>query len=284
MSKNGRKICIDTRVDAYEGFLSTDWANMITEKAASSPMLTEIVFDLLLDWRSCCYTAAMPAIFAQSIQTYANSYTNDPSNDRSVLAYSDTILKLMSRQVPELAENSDLRARLASALVNTSADVRDAKDAVKINFELEAAWGDYLGMAPFQMLIWSTQRLTYVAIFNAYDSFLQRCVKHASGRESLRTTDRDFKKVLRECFDDDLATKCWTSSDFNIVRLVRHALSHAGGRETDALSKQKHGIVVQDGVLQIWPEHNKSLLEVLKKSVDAAVEQALSMTDFVPAK
>lgn len=281
MSKNGRKIYIDNRVDAYEGFLSTEWANKITEKAKPSPALAEIVLDLLLDWRTCCYTAAMPTVFAQSIQTYANSYTNAPSNDRSVMAYSDTILKLVSRKVPELVEDSSLRTRLASALVNTAAEVRDAKDAVKINFDLEEVWNNYLGMAPFQMLVWSTQRVAYVALFNAYDSFLQRCVKRVSSRENLRTTDRDFRKVLRECLGDKAATACWTSSDFNTVRLVRHALSHAGGRETDKLSKQEHGIVVQDGVLQIWPEHNKSLLEVLKKAVGAMVAATVSMPEFM---
>jgi sugar phosphate isomerase/epimerase len=49
----------------------------------------------------------------------------------------------------------------------------------------------------------------------------------------------------------------------NAARLVRNALAHHGGKETDQLKKVSHGVDILDGVLQVmpadWPQHIKKL-------------------------
>lgn len=66
----------------------------------------------------------------------------------------------------------------------------------------------------------------------------------------------------------------------NIAKLVRHALSHAGGRETADLKKQKHGITLIKGVLQIVPHDNHNLLRRLRAGVERLVAVAASMPRF----
>jgi hypothetical protein len=66
----------------------------------------------------------------------------------------------------------------------------------------------------------------------------------------------------------------------NIAKLVRHALSHAGGRETADLKKQKHGIKLVEGVLQIVPHDNHNLLRRLRVGVEAVVGVAASDPKF----
>jgi hypothetical protein len=51
----------------------------------------------------------------------------------------------------------------------------------------------------------------------------------------------EFKKGLRTAFARDVADPCWFHPEINIARLIRHALSHNGGRVTEYLKNQKHG-------------------------------------------
>jgi hypothetical protein len=65
--------------------------------------------------------------------------------------------------------------------------------------------------------------------------------------------------------------------EINICKLVRNALSHADGSETADLKKQKHGVVVLKGKLQIVPDDNHKLLRRLRAGVEALV--AVAATD-----
>ena len=95
-----------------------------------------------------------------------------------------------------------------------------------------------------------------------------------------RTSDRDFNQRLRSAFGDDVARQCWLNGDIAIVRDVRHALSHAGGRVTKRLENKKHGIKVLNGQLHIVPEDNRRTIKTLRPGVKALVDKAVSHPSF----
>ena len=109
--------------------------------------------------------------------------------------------------------------------------------------------------------------------FIPYDRLLANGrVMVATGLTSLRTQMDEFRKGLGTAFREDIADPCWFHSEINVARLMRHALSHNGGRQTEDLKKLKHGIKLIGEDLQIVPENNHRMLRRLRKAVEKVIE------------
>ncbi len=181
--------------------------------------------------------------------------------------------------MPELVENSSLRARIQAELVTVTAEFRDQAASVKEDYPIEPIWADFMKDTPFRLSLWGSQRVAYVAFYNAYEAFLVDCLKVGKGASRLRTTDKaGFNDALRTALSKDITGPCWSHHEINIPRLVRHALSHNGGRATEDLKKQKHGVELVGDVLQIMPQDIHRMLRRLRK----AVEEAIAVTKDDP--
>lgn len=163
-----------------------------------------------------------------------------------------------------------------------SSDIRDARASVKPDVPIEPIWRSLIELQPFQMNVWSSQRVSYATFFNAYETFIVRTAKVAWGKEvkKFRTTSKEFKQALRGSFANDLFANCWDATDLKRVRFVRHALTHTGGRETDDLKELGHNIKLIDGVLQIMPDDNRALIKLLQDSVECLVDEASKLPQF----
>jgi len=105
------------------------------------------------------------------------------------------------------------------------------------------------------------------------------CLKVGKGVCRLRSTDKTaFNDALRTALSQDITGPCWSHHEINIPRLVRHALSHNGGRVTEDLRKQKHGVELVGDVLQIMPQDIHLMLRRLRK----AVEEVIAVTSGDP--
>jgi hypothetical protein len=269
-----RNIYFDTRMETYNDYVPADWASRAFQAASPSPALDQLLLDLILAWRTTAYTASMPTIMIRSVQASTLAYAGFVSPDSSIISFADGVLARLSRNVPELANNAELRTRLTAEIKKIASEFRLARATLSPQMPIEPIWNDFLCHEPFAMSVWSSQRVSYVAFYNAYEAFLVHCVKHILGRTDLRTTHRQFKQALRSSFSTDILTACWTHPNLNVARLVRHSLSHAGGRETADLKTHPHKIKVIDGVLQIVPGDNHNLLDGLRNAVDMMVESA----------
>jgi hypothetical protein len=110
------------------------------------------------------------------------------------------------------------------------------------------------------------------------------CLKVGKGLSSLRSTDKKaFNDALRTALAEDITGPCWSHHEINIPRLIRHALSHNGGRVTEDLKNvsQKHGIEVIDEVLQIMPEDLHRMLRRLRKAVEETVAATIAASKFL---
>jgi hypothetical protein len=272
-----RNIYLDKRIESYEGYMPDDWAPKAFGIVKPGSTLDDLMVDLLLAWRTIAYTASMPATTIKVAQATTLGYAKFVSPDSSIIEFADAVLAKVSRKVPELVDDRRLRARLASEIVTAADELRTQRSAVTPEMPVEPIWQDFLKQDAFAMSVWSSQRVSYVAFYNAYEAFLVDCAKVALGVSQLRATDKEFKEALRTGFGKDISVTCWTHHEMNNAKLVRHALSHADGRETADLKKQKHGIKVLDGKLQIVPEDNHNLLRRLRAGVEAVV--AVAATD-----
>jgi hypothetical protein len=87
MDKPDRRIQIDYRIEAYQEYLSSEWAETIATKALSSATLDKMVLDLILAWRTVGYTACMPAASIQAMRSALVGYSHRSSSDANILAF-----------------------------------------------------------------------------------------------------------------------------------------------------------------------------------------------------
>lgn len=257
---------IDTRLESYRNFLSGDWGQELAALVSGVKRLDTIAFDLMAEWRGAAYVVSFPTQMIEHFRAFADSYTRTPNSD-AILRFADVALERLSQRVPALTHRPKLRRSLQAEIVTVAAEMRDAKAKANVSFPIDLIWKQYLSHHVYQITLWSSLRICYVAIYNAYDNFVHQCVSTVLG-ESVRTTYREFEQKFRNAFDSEAVVKCWTDNRIEDARLVRHALSHAGGRPTPKLQNREASVHIADGLIHIYPEHVKQLYSVLK---DAAL-------------
>ena len=268
------RIFIDDRIESYSEYFPDGWMAKASEESQPANFLNKLVLDLFLAWRTISYTASMPALVVKSMQAATLGYASYVSPDASIIAFGEGVLAKLSRRIPELVEDRRLRSILSAEIVNLAVEFRTARIATTPELPVEPVWRHSISNPAFVMSVWSSQRVSYLSFYNAYEAFLTQCASRAYEEGRVRANTTEFKKVLRTEFGIDISLPCWTHPELNNARLVRHALSHANGRETPDLKKQNHGITLVDDVLQIIPEDNKKLLTILRSAVDTLIDAA----------
>ncbi|HEV3417280.1 MAG TPA: hypothetical protein VG056_10715 [Pirellulales bacterium] len=271
---------ITASIESYRNFLNDDWGERINVLTANTPKLSEIVLDILMEWRAAAYTASLPVSILEHMRAYHDGFVNTGEINTTLLRVAEGVIGKLARKVPELTAEPSLIRRLQKEIVILGAELEAARDGTEIEFPMDETWRSYLEKPAYQLSLWGSQRICYVSIYNSYENFLVRSICIARSMDTCRSSDKDFKKYLGDTFGNGLREKCWTSNEVNIARLARHALSHAGGRVTEQLEKQKHGFLVRDGRIQITPEKTKALFSLLKDSVYALAERAVTMRRF----
>ena len=275
-----REIHFDNRMESYEGYVPDGWSAETFGPVKPGSTLDHFLVDLLLAWRTTAYTASMPGTAIKVAQATTLGYAKFVSPDGSIVTFAENILAKVSRKVPELVEDRQLRAQLMTELVTVADEFRANRAKVEPEMPLDPIWNDFLTQDAFAMSVWSSQRVAYVAFYNAYEAFLVNCAKVVLGVPQLRATDKAFLEALRTAFGENLSGPCWTHHEIHIGREVRHSLSHANGRETEKLKKHKHGIKLLGGVLQVVPHDNHNLLRRLRAGVEALVAVAAAHPKF----
>ena len=155
-----------------------DWAPKAFGPVKLGSALGNLLVDLLLGWRTTAYTASMPAIAIKVALATTLGYAKYVSPDGMIITHSEAIVAKVSRKVPELVDDQRLREALLKEF-ETVADefraaelVRDSRD-----ISIEPIWADFLKQEAFAMSVWSSQRVSYVAFYNACEAFLTRLRK-----------------------------------------------------------------------------------------------------------
>ena len=256
-----RSIKIDERKEAYGAFFRDDFAIKALEASKRSESLDRIAFDLVCAWRSTSYSGALPAVLVMTLKSFHDGYTNEPRS-AGMLKYSEAVLSQLYLAVPALTSNEKLSRSIQSSILDISCRIVEVDKSLKLDFDLEAAWQDYLKLIPFQMGVHALMRQTYLAIFSAYENYIVSLLKVASGDPNVRI-NQDFNKKFRGTFGH-LVESVWFDSQIQKAKLVRHALMHAGGRITPDLEGKEIPVAVHEGYMHIFPEHNQALYDLLK--------------------
>ncbi len=272
-------VFLDDRLESYRGLFSGDWPTRAMATAGDAASLQELLFDLVGQWRGAAYTAEFPAVLAGHLSTFATEFVRDRAPNTGILKLADAMAQRFSRNVPAVTADSTIQRRLHEESVKLAAEITEGKETLDYKLSQQDIWEKYFEEHVFQITLWSSLRISYVAIYNAYENFIVQCARIATGDQSI-VVGRDLNKSFSEAFGESMLQKCWASNDMYIIRQVRHSLSHAGGRNTKKLKRLKHSVRIDDGKLQIVPDDLRHEYAVLQEGTLALIELVSESPQF----
>ena len=171
-----RTVYVTTTLDAYRNFFSDDWGERVDRLTANKPKLSEIVFDLMMEWRAAAYTASLPVSILEHMKAYHDGFVNTGELNTNLLRLAQVIPAKLAQELPELAADPSLIRRIQEKLVDLGAKMEEARDNATMEFPLEETWQSYLQEHVYQLSLWGSQRICFVSIYNSYENFLIRAV------------------------------------------------------------------------------------------------------------
>src|SRR5205807_8462605 len=128
----------------YQCYIPNDWGPKAFGPVKAGSALDNLLVDLLLGWRTTAYTASMPAIAIKVAQSTTLGYAKYVSPDGMIVAHSEAIVAKVSRKVPELVDDRQLREALLKELVTVADELRAAHSAATPEMPIEPIWVDFL--------------------------------------------------------------------------------------------------------------------------------------------
>ena len=229
-------IVVDERLESYTTFFDHAWAASIDNLAIGTKLETP-VFDLLVNWRAAANTCILPWITCTSVSGFSTGYAM--SREPFALQLINACAKRIPEEMPGL---SNMRRKELSAAIRKIGDEQRAlfaKQAQEVTVAADAMWNALLNGAAaheFRLSIWGSQRLSFGAIYHAYENFIREAVGLAFGISDYRAAN--ILVLLKDCegsFGKPIADLCLADSDVEAARLVRNSLAHNGGKETSKL-------------------------------------------------
>lgn len=262
-----KQIFIDDRFESYGGLLRDEWAQQFFAETHGVMHLEQIAMDLTASWRGAAYTASFPTEMLKHFQVFVDAYTSDPESGAGTARLADAVLLRLLEDLPQLVGEHQLQTRLHQRVSVLTKKMKDAREKAKLILSIDEIWKAYLEHHVFKLTLWSSLRICFVAIYGAYDDFVQRCTAIASGNERIRTTQqREFKAAFIGAFGEQAYMQCWTSAEITLARHVRNSLAHAAGRVPRTLARKPHHFRVDDNVIQVVPEDIKWLFAILGRA------------------
>jgi hypothetical protein len=150
---------------------------------------------------------------------------------------------------------------------------------VKFTYDLQSIWRNYLSEREFLMGLWMSEITSYCAVYFAYEVFIVRSLKVASGSERLRT-HQVYERIV-QLLGSSIANSCWQDSDVELARLIRHAAVHNGRQITSALEKYRQKLVLQNDEIVIFARDTNQLFELLKTRVQVFTKAIVQVSGIV---
>ena len=277
------RMVIDERLESYKTFFDHDWARRIMDLAAGTK-LDDCVFSLCVNWKAAANTHIVPWFTVTSMGHFAEGMTkaHEPLTMKVIKAMAARLLTEMGDSLRNMQ-----RKKLSDAIAKIGKEVSEGLERQEDQEELkpEFYWQMYLGSPhphQYRLIIWGSQRICYGAVYHAYEDFIRGCARIVSCQKNQtgHTGHKKLMDVVGRHFGQQVAQDCLDAPEVRAARLVRNALAHNGGKESDELRKVQHGIRVEGGVLQIMAPDTRRLFDVLKERAYNLVEKALTLPNM----
>jgi hypothetical protein len=260
-----KNIKCDHCLESYQSFFDHPWAKSLAGYVAGSSM-EEPATSLLVSWKAAANTHMMPWLLIETLVRFSEGY------GRSCETLPETALRQLAKRIPAAMGDSlsnMKRRQLETVITDLGHQLKDVRENYSEHTDPQSLFDSYLngpGNHELQLSLWGTQRVVFGALYHAYESFVTCCI-------GLTRNDPNYRpahgKVLladaKAVFDAATVESCLADDVITTARLVRNALAHHGGRETEELKNAPHGLAICDGELQLMPDDNRALFTALKE-------------------
>jgi hypothetical protein len=274
-------IFVDDRLESYQTFFDHTWATTIDSLAAGTKLELPI-FNLCVSWKAAANTCVLPWLMCNSVSGFSTGFAmgREP--------FAVQVIAACAKRLPDEMPNlSNMRRKeLCAAVKKIGTELMDglSQQAQEFTVSANQMWTVFLnGQAAheFRLSIWGSQRISYGAIFHAYENLIREAVGLALGMPHYKA--RKISTLLKDCassFGQPIADVCLADPDVKAARLVRNALAHNGGKETNELHGVPHGIRIENGELQIMAPDTRRLFNSLKVRVSELVDKATTLSNM----
>lgn len=267
-------IRVDDQLDEYRPFFDHQWAAEIEQLAAGSK-LAEPVFTLHVNWLAAANTCAIPWLTCHGLaqQWRSRLEGQQPLARRMTEELAERLAGEMEGEISKSKQK-----RLAGAIERIGQQIGAESAAPGGPQDANALWQAMLEEAEFQLAVWGSQRIAYGSIYHAYENFVRECMAIALGRPEYKAHRLNrLARDARRLFGATITRNCLLAESVTIARLVRNTLAHNAGRETENLKRLPHGLVIENGIIQILASDNRRLFDLLKRRAYRIARKAIGL-------
>lgn len=272
----------DRRLESYRSFFDHAWARTLSDRTDGSG-LEDPVFSLIMNWKAAANTHMMPWLLIETLKRFAEGYA------RTCETPSESSLARIAKRIPSAMGNSlsnMKRKKLEQVITELGQQLGQARQQYIDDTDPQALFDNYLtspGGHELKLSLWGTQRVVYGAIYHAYENFVTRCIGFTLRDPNYRPDKaKDLLEAAKAALDTSTFGFCVADSSINIARLIRNAIAHNGGRETEELKRVSHGVTIRDGELQLMPSDSALLFLTLKDRASALAEATMAIASGQP--
>lgn len=256
---------------AYTSFFDHDWAQRLGAIVAGTPY-EEIFYQLAFQWKGTANASRLPHSVVSACSSFADGYINSDT-PRPIRLINALESRVTFNVLPPLTLQQTIK--IATNIRSLDAEMNNSYKDAAPSLDEDELWHNLLGESEFGLALLMLQRMCYSSLFFGYENFLVKALKQKSGRDSIRV-GTNFGGIIDQILGQGSSQKYWTCKELEIPRLVRHALTHAGGDETVDLAKFDHEFEVIGGRVQITILDTRRLFITLSKSVELLLDSLMT--------
>lgn len=277
MNSDKLLVKIDTVKEAYENFYDHAWAKEI-RALTDDTSIEELCWDLFWSWKGIARTAFLPWLVIHTMTSFAESM----DRMRVRKEHMQQLLNFVRDGLLPQLSSPTTKIEVCMGLDRLKKDLQNKSfPSLEGTFDEDEAWTKYLSVPEFRFsLVWS-QRISFSALYHAYEDFMCRCLGLARREPDYQFWKyKTFKSEFAAAFGEPLMMACLGNDFVNSARLVRNALAHNGGREDNELKTMPHGYSLEKNVIQITASDVRQLYHSLKDNVLKLVTFAVTIPEL----
>lgn len=258
------KIMIDPHLANYKDILSSAWCKQFCGSLKAAPEIEDAGLRLVFQWRAISGVADFPSAAMHIFSSFAESVIRHQPIAGVAEPLADSFASAMQTRAPKLARQSLFKGALRHAAADTKKKLESALGAASSTVTPEQAWNAFREEKAFRFRVWASLQTASVAAFNAYESFLTEPLPPRVGREG-------FDDRAKAHYGVTLYQRLLHTNVIDVVRQLRHAISHNQGRATEKLNALNHGLATHDGLISVFPGDLRKFIQAMGTAAEELV-------------
>jgi hypothetical protein len=174
MAVASRNYLIDSHPSCYNVALIRGWARRIMLIRGVTDELDEAIFDFAAEVRGAAHSARLPLEIIRVMQASFETMIRDVRSETPTEKLANYFTINVGRKIPSLTveQLNDIRG----ICLDLRQQFIGLKESPQLEFPLMKTWDELLTTGQFKLAVWGLERTSYVAVYNAYESFTTRCL------------------------------------------------------------------------------------------------------------